>query len=288
MFSIFKKSSLLACAAALMTLSAVSSFASEWDDCCEPTPCDCNRLYIGGFGGWLFPDSARATQIGNAFFDEDAGGPLTVFANGRVKGSSTGFGGVQVGYEWSKCVSNCDCPSWAIAPALEAEAVFYSHKRKGHLFSDVDFTRLEEHDFYDSFRANTTVLLGNVVLSLNNSLFGGALIPYVGGGIGAARLSLHSAKSFQVQPPEEGINHFNSRTNDSAWTFAAQAKAGLRYKIFDSLQVFVEYRYLYIDSSNYIFGPTIYHTQHVPTSAWNVKLRNLQYNAVSLGLQYSL
>lgn len=106
-------------------------------------------------------------------------------------------------------------------------------------------------------------------------------------GIGAARVSLHKADSFQVEPLQEGVNHFNSRRSDSSWGFAAQAKAGLRYNICNSFHVFAEYRYLYVDATNYIFGVTNY-TTHVPTSPWNVKIKNIQYNAFAIGIQFDL
>jgi opacity protein-like surface antigen len=111
--------------------------------------------------------------------------------------------------------------------------------------------------------------------------------PYVGGGIGAARVSLKNAKSFQISPEELGINHFNSKRHDSSWAFAAQAKAGIRYDFCESFHIFGEYRYLYLDSSNYILGSTVYPT-HVPTSPWNVKVSNVHYNAFAIGIQYDL
>jgi opacity protein-like surface antigen len=124
------------------------------------------------------------------------------------------------------------------------------------------------------------------VLSINNNCLCG-FFPYVGGGIGAVRISLHNADSFQVLPVEAGINHFNSDRNDSSWTFAAQAKVGLRYKLCRLFHIFGEYRYLYVDTSHFIFGATNYLT-HVPTSPWNVKMNNFHYNAFAFGIQFDL
>jgi opacity protein-like surface antigen len=133
---------------------------------------------------------------------------------------------------------------------------------------------------------NAGVYLANAVFSLNTPCFG-RFSPYVGVGIGATRLSIRNAKSLQVAPPERGINHFNSRRSDSSWAFAAQAKVGLRYSVCRSLHIFGEYRYLYVDSSNYILGSTVYPT-HAPTSPWNVKVQNTHYNAFVFGIQYDL
>jgi opacity protein-like surface antigen len=219
-------------------------------------------------------------QMGTAFFTEAVGGPLAVYAKGHTKATSSGFGGVQLGYEWSKN----DSSEWAIAPAIELEGYWFQYTKKGHLINNTD--RLPEHDFLDSFHMNSGVYLANAVFSLNSCCLG-AFSPYVGAGVGATRISIKNATSLQTSPEEAGINHFNSRRNDSAWAFAAQIKAGLRYNSCESFHIFGEYRYLFIDSSNYILGSTVYPT-HAPTSPWNVKVQNIQYNAFVFGLQYDL
>lgn len=280
MFNLFKKWHLSALSA-LLILSATHSSLMAWE---SYDSCACNRFYIGGFGGGIYSNSTRMSQMGTAFFTEAAGGPLAVYAKGHTKKRSTGFGGAQVGYEWSQsglCLGNS---GWTIAPAAEVEAYFFSHKKRGHLINDT--MRLPEHDFVNSFNMNMSVCLVNAVFSLNNDCMWG-LTPYVGGGIGATHLSLRNAKSLQVSPAEPGINHFNSKRSDSSWAFAAQAKAGLRYKICESFHIFGEYRYLFVDSSNYIFGSTVYPT-HAATSPWNVKVKNIHYNAFSFGIQYDL
>lgn len=271
----------------LLSLSGMNSSLMAWE-CCDSSECnsECNRFYIGAFGGGIYSNSTRMSQMGTAYFTEAEGGPLAVFAQGHTKETSSGFFGGQLGYEWKNCLLNIGCSDWSIAPAFEIEAYWYNHKKKGHLINENDTNRLPEHDFANSFHVDSTVILGNVVLSLNNSCFGG-FSPYIGGGIGATRLSLKNAKSLQESPPELGINHFNSKRSDSSWAFAAQAKVGLRYTICESFHIFGEYRYLYVDSSNYIFGSTVYPT-HAPTSPWNVKVKNIHYNAFAVGVQYDL
>jgi len=264
---------------ALVALSAMNSSLTACECCEQPSS---NRLYIGAFGGGIYSNNSKATQYGTAFFSERTSiGPLPVIAEGHLNTSSSGFGGVQVGYEWSKPM----CSSWSLAPAGELEVFFFNHRKKGDLINQT-VVGLPEHDFSDSFHMNSSVILANVVFSLNNDcLFG--FSPYVGGGIGATRISLHKADSFQVEPVEAGINHFNSNRSDSSWAFAAQAKAGLRYNFCQIFHIFAEYRYLYVDASNYIFGATNY-TTHVPTSPWNVKVKNIIYNAFAFGVQFDL
>lgn len=261
--------------AALLT---ISSSIMAWD-CCEPT--NCNRFYIGAFGGGVYSNSSKMTQYGTAFFTEASGGPLSVIAEGNLNKTSTGFGGVQVGYEWSKPL----CSGWTIAPAAELEYFCFKHKKKGHLINHT-VNGLPEHDFYNKFHMNSNFILANAVITINNDCMR-AFSPYVGGGIGAARVSMHKADSLQVEPLEAGVNHFNSNRNDSSWAFAAQAKAGLRYNFCERFHIFAEYRFMYVDSSNYVLGATNYVT-HVPTSPWNVKVKNTHYNAFAIGVQFDM
>jgi len=264
---------------ALLSLCAMSSSLMAWECCEEPSS---NRLYVGAFGGGIYSNSNRVSQYGTAFFSELTSiGPLPIIAEGHLNETSSGFGGAQVGYEWSKPL----CSGWSIAPAGELEVFFFKHKKKGHLINQT-VVGLPEHDFSDSFHMNSNVILANVVLSINNDCFCG-FTPYVGGGIGATRVSLHKADSLQIEPPEAGVNHFNSNRSDSTWAFAAQAKTGLRYNFCERFHIFAEYRYLYVDAANYILGATNY-TTHVPTSPWNVKVKNVHYNAFAVGFQFDL
>jgi opacity protein-like surface antigen len=101
----------------------------------------------------------------------------------------------------------------------------------------------------------------------------------------AARVAVHGANSAQIDPPEAGINHFNSGTDSSAWTFAAQAKAGVRFALGDSAFVFGEYRYLYIGANDQIFGPTTYFV-HAPTSAWTVRFGDMSNHLGAAGIGF--
>ncbi len=253
-----------------------SSFAA--DDCCCDT--DCNHFYIGAFGGGIYSDRIKLRQTGTAFFTEAEGGPLAVDARGHSRKFSSGFGGVQLGYAWAP--SQCSC--WGISKAAEVEAFFYRHKLRGELINPTD--RLPEHDFLDSFHTNVGVFLVNGVFALENCGLG-SFSPYIGVGVGAATLSLHKADSLQIDPPEAGINHFNSKRNDSDWAFAAQGKAGIKFNFCDRFNIFAEYRILFIDSSRYNFGSTVYET-HAATSTWDVDVRNTWYNAFAIGIQFEL
>lgn len=280
MFKLFSKHYLFVLLA-LLSLSTMNSLRAE--DCCYP--CERNRFYIGGFGGGIYSNSPNLRQTGLAFFPEDSIGPLAVDARGRSRRNSSGYGGVQVGYEWLKRPLNIGCCSdWRITTGAEVEAFFYRHTKKGDLINPT--VSLPEHDFQNKFPMNVGVYLANGIFTLRSCCLG-KFAPYVGGGIGAAHLSIRNATATQIDPPEVGVNHFNSKRSDSTWAFAALAKAGLRYNIFSCFNIFAEYRFLYVDSSRYNFGSTMY-PDHVPTTTWNVDVSHLCYNAFAVGIQFSL
>lgn len=266
---------------ALVLLNTISSSLIA-EECCYPSTC--NRLYVGGFGGCLYSNSTKMVQRGTAYFSEEVGGPLAIDARGDSRKNSSGFGGAQIGYEWAECPYYIGCSGWSLTPAAEVEAYWYSHTKKGDLINPT--LRLPEHGFLDSFSMRMGVYFFNGVLSLNTPCLR-KFSPYVGGGIGAANISVRKAKSLQVSPVELGINHFNSDRSDTSWTFAAQAKAGLRYNIFERIHLFAEYRFLFVDSSRFILGSTNY-PNHASTSLWNVDIKNICYNAFVFGLQFDL
>lgn len=277
MFKLLSKSMFAVLAIVSLNTSTLMAY-----DCCEP---DCNRFYIGAFGGGIYSTPTGMYQMGTAFFFEELGGPLAVNAQGKSESTSAAFGGLQMGYEWLQCPVYCSpCSDWTLTPGLELEAFWYCHEKNGELLNPT--TRLNEHDFIDSFHTNVGVYLVNAVFSLNTSSCGG-FTPYIGAGVGATRLAITNATSTQIEPPEVGVNHFNSERDDSTWTFAAQAKFGVRYNICQSFHIFGEYRYLFIDSSHYIFGSTVF-PGHAATSPWNVKFRPIHNNAFTLGVQYDL
>ncbi|WP_439544584.1 outer membrane protein, partial [Hyphomicrobium sp.] len=213
------------------------------------------------FGGGGSSTATDVTQLGTAFFPEAVGGPLSVNATGRTDSGGVGFVGGQVGYELSSYPS-------VVLPAFEIEG-FYLDTGSRRATLQNPSIRLPEHTFENTFPMNNAVVLANMVLSFPTSYPG--VTPYIGGGIGGARVSIEGANSLQTNPIEAGINHFNSGTDSSAWTFAAQVKAGVRVSLGRNAFVFGEYRYLYVGSVDQTFGPTVYPT-HAPTSAWTVRL----------------
>lgn len=239
-------------------------------------------FYVGAFGGGGYSNYGSLSQRGIAFFSAERGGPLNVNATGNANNKSAWIAGLHAGREWQGWSICNGCQPWCLSPAGELEGYYLNSRISGLL--DNPTTRLPEHLFDDSFKMNTGVLLVNSVWTFSNPcLF---VQPYVGVGVGAAIISLYSANSPQVSPPEPGVNHFNSNTNDSDWAFAAQAKAGLRFNVARNWRLFAEYRYLYLNSTNYQFGSTQYPT-HAATTKWDVHVGSMGYNLGSLGIEYT-
>lgn len=243
-------------------------------------------VYIGVFGGGGASNEVSVNQYGTAFYTEAKGGPLAVNAFGQTNSRSVGVVGGQVGYRWLEIVTNPFNISLGLAPAVELEGYYLS---KGSFFADDinnETTRLVEHDFDSTFPVSSGVFLVNAVLGLNPANFH-RVHPYIGGGIGAALVSIANATAKQVAPPEPQINHFNSNPSDSQSAFAAQGKVGLSFDLSQNASVFVEYRGLFIASTTFQFGSTVY-PGHPATSNWTVGLDSQFYNMGTIGLQLNV
>ena len=239
-------------------------------------PSSSRGAYVGVFGGGGIRSSTSVSQIGTAFFPEVSGGPLAVDARGRTNSGGVGFGGAHIGYEWSY--------GKYLKPALEFEGFYLAGNQQRATLSNPTI-RLDEHNFSDTFPSRTTVLLANMVVGFRTPYQG--FTPYIGGGVGAANVSIKGANSTQTDPAEPGINHFNANPDSQAWTFAAQAKIGARMPLGDSgAYLFGEYRYLYIGAVNQVFGSTVY-PGHVPTSPWTASFGGTSNHLAAAGVGFS-
>ncbi|MCP3412043.1 outer membrane protein [Bradyrhizobium sp. CCGB01] len=231
--------------------------------------------YVGVFGGGGSRGGTDVSQFGTVFIPEAAGGPLAVDATGRTSSGGVGFGGAQLGYEWSYGAH--------LRPALEIEGFYLAGNQPRATLANPT-VRLIERSFDDTFPTRTTVLLANMVVGFNTPYQG--VTPYIGGGIGAANVSINGASSTQTDPAEPGINHFNARADSSAWTFAAQAKAGARFALGNSgAYLFGEYRYLYVGSVNQVFGSTV-DPAHASTSPWTASLGGTSQHLAAGGVGF--
>jgi opacity protein-like surface antigen len=236
-------------------------------------------IYIGAFGGAGFSDNDDVSQNGVALYPDGKGGPFNVSANG-MNHESAGIGGAHIGYEWRMLsVGNGE-----VIPAAEFEGIYLGTTQNALLFNPNN--RLVGHSFIDNFPMDIDIFFTNAVLTYRSSVLG-RFAPYIGAGVGAAKVLISNADSTQVVPFELGINHFNSNPNAADWTFAAQAKIGLQFTLNEHWRLFGEYRLIDVSTSDYIFGSTQY-TTHIPTTPWNVHFKNMDYNTALAGIQYKV
>ncbi|QUS42288.1 hypothetical protein RPMA_06325 [Tardiphaga alba] len=231
--------------------------------------------YVGVFGGGGSRSGSDLSQLGTVFFIEAVGGPSAVNANGRTGSGGVGFGGAHLGYEWAYGTH--------LMPALEIEG-FYIAGNDRRATLDNPTIRLEEHRFDNTLPTRSTVLLANMVLGFRSPYAN--ITPYIGGGFGAAHVSIKGATSSQLDPAEPGINHFNSNPDAAVWTFAAQAKAGARVALGSGAYLFGEYRYLYIGDTSHVFGSTNYLT-HAATSPWTVNSGGTSHHLAAGGVGFN-
>lgn len=259
-----------------LTLALVASFLATPAIAQSDEAVAARDLYVGIFGGGGTSSGGDVTQRGTAFFTEAAGGPLAVNATGKADGSSGGLFGVQLGHEWSR---------GSLLAAIELEGLYLPGRTaSARLENSASPGRTEERTFDNSFDMSSTVLLGNLVVGFPTRYSG--VTPYVGAGIGIAQVDITNATSTQINPAEAGVNHFNSGTDSSAWTFASQIKAGVRVALGSDAYVFGEYRYLYVGATDQNFGPTVY-PAHVPTTDWSVRFDGTSYHFLAAGIGLS-
>lgn len=233
------------------------------------------ELYFGVFGGGGASGGGHVTQRGTVYFIEAQGGPLSVNATGKAN-SGGGLFGMQFGHEWSR---------GSLLAAFELEGLYLPGRRvSARLENSASPGRVDEQTFDDSFDMSSVVIMPNLVVGFPRRSPG--VTPYIGGGIGLARVDISGANSIQVSPTEPGINHFNSGTDSSAWTFAAQIKTGVRWALGDGAYVFGEYRFLYVDATDQDFGPTAY-PAHAPTSDWRVRFGDTSRHILTAGIGLS-
>ena len=242
-----------------------------------------SNVYIGVFGGGGSSNQFSADQYGTAYYFESMGGPLAVNGFGHVNNKSGWFFGAQLGYQAQERVFGI-IPSWTLTPAAELEGFYLGKKTFSGTVAN-DTSRLPEHNFDVSYPTKRSVFLTNAVLSLNNPCF--MFHPYIGFGIGGAIARISGADSLQVAPQEPGVNHYNSNTSDTDSTFAGQIKLGLSYDFNKCVSIFAEYRWLYLASTHFTFGSTVYPT-HAATSSWQVDLGPQRYNLGSVGLRFNI
>ena len=237
-------------------------------------------FYIGVLGGGGSSNSTHISQRAYVFEPAQSGGTIYVNATGRCDKNAVAFGGIHIGYDFSTTPSSCGFFNSILSPSLELEGAYLKKTLAGVIEA------LPTRDFKVNLPIRAGVILVNSGLTFNHPCLS-MFHPYFYGGIGAVNLSINHAESKQVFMVEYLVNHFDSKPRASDWTFAAQAKVGLRYNISNHCRLFAEYRYLYLAPSSFTFGSTVY-PGHPQTSKWKVHLGNINYNMGAWGIEFTL
>ena len=187
-------------------------------------------LYGSFYGGWSMPKDPTASFTVN---------PNTVQGNVNVS-QGYRFGG-SIGYDFSSNV------------AVEAELA-YMHSN----VSTIDVGAPVNLTLPAPGTGSALLLMGNVVVGEHF----GSWRPYIGGGIGAARVSLDV--------------DFMSGIHDSDWAFAGQVFTGIDYALSDKVTVGARYRYQHIGSTNYTDGNSL-----------PVGLSEIGAHSIEFGLKFS-
>jgi opacity protein-like surface antigen len=247
---------------------------------------DAGSYYLGVFGGGGGSTSSSVEQVGTAFYSP----PKPVVAVGSSSPSSTtAMAGAHAGFEWNELTLGNQDSGWGLRPAVEVEGFYLGGSQAGDLLSP-NTPGVPNHTFRVNLPGSNGVFVANAVFGLKTPL-SDSILPYVGAGVGGATMNINNANSEQLNPPEPGLNHYNSNPNASSSALAVTAKAGLRGEIAEHLSLFAEYRYVYLGSSDYTFGSTIGAVSaccpnHVPTTNWNVSSGAQNYSLGVAGIEY--
>lgn len=96
-----------------------------------------------------------------------------------------------------------------------------------------------------SGRASAWTFMGNLIYDFDT---GTALTPYVGAGIGAVRVEFDNVQPVGGSVLNDSDSTGHTAGGDFAKPFAYQAIAGAGYRLSDSLNLFVDYRYVAAES----------------------------------------
>jgi len=113
------------------------------------------------------------------------------------------------------------------------------------------------------------------------------LTPFVGFGVGAARVSVGNfSDTGDFINGGAQIHSFNYAGTGSQWNFAWAAHAGLAYRINPGITL--ELAYSYVDLGSGITGPTYSFDQVTNTTHAAFAFRNITSNDVKLGVRWNL
>lgn len=184
-----------------------------------------------------------------------------------------------LGYRWARVSGSQAAPGF-VSPGSEKLGPSFAGGLGIGLKTDwlrtdatVDFGAPMKYEA-TTFAANDTTAKVSTITALLNGYFDlgtwyGAT-PYIGGGLGAARLRVSEYQSTAAPP-------FSGDGARSQWNFAWAAMAGVAYKVAANMQVDVGYRYLALGD-----------VATASDASGQMNIKNIANHEVRVGLRWSI
>ncbi len=267
--------------------------------------------YIGTLGGISFKNNVCARQEGavyrytGQFFPcqetpTDENYTFYVNVTGKHAIKVGGMTGIRIGLYQNYLDFNT-YNKWLINPSFDVEGIYLGSKISGMLHNPIlepavkrddgmvipsHSIAANKHQFYNTYNLGSGLILFNTIFNIRHSIKQ-SIMPYIGIGIGFSSNTLYKGSSAQIKPCHEDVNHFNSDKKSTCSKPCIQGRFGISSNKTDSFSVFIEYRYLNIAPTSYIFGNTYYPGYHADTSKWNVSFKSMSFQVLALGFNYA-
>jgi opacity protein-like surface antigen len=260
-------------AAGAASLLSSAAFAADMPSIMPPPPMSYAPPPVEDFGGWyLRGDIGFSNQNVNNVRDTNAAAYNNVAVAQTSSFGSAGIYGGGVGYQFN---------NWFRAD------VTGQYRGKSN-FTGLDVvtgtgpaTGFAATDSYTATKSEV-LFLANAYADLGTW---SCITPFVGAGIGAARVSIGNFTDTGDISNGGQAHSFNYAGESSKWNFAWALHAGLAYKVSPGLTV--ELAYSYVNMGNGLTGPTnsfdqVTNTTHAPFS-----YNGITSNDVTLGLRWN-
>ncbi len=184
-----------------------------------------------------------------------------------------------IGYRWGR-VSGSQATAPFASPGSEKLGQSFAGGLGVGLKTDwlrtdatIDFGSPMKYEATTFTAGDTTAKVSSIAALVNGYLDLGtwySATPYIGGGVGAARLRVTEYQS-SAAPPFSGDGSRNQ------WNFAWAAMAGVAYKVAPNMQLDVGYRYLALGD-----------VSTASDAAGQMNLKNIANHEVRVGLRWSI
>jgi len=213
-------------------------------------------FYVAAYGGANFSDSYGNKREVLSF----GGANLDVGANHTHTGLG-GVGGIKVGYQFDSYEIT---EGFRLQPAVEGEALYIGGESEQNIIFGID---------HEKFSYNSADFLVNGIVRFK--IEGCPVTPYVGVGVGLQYITVHGEGNIPLLGAH--ITGFDDQDID----FAAQALAGLDFKLCDHWTLFGEYKFIDALGTNLSLPVTA-----VPGLTYRFKPDQIAQQLATMGIKY--